>query len=630
MIEENRLRTLEVLSELFKSKSEVKSEIVNLNSILNLPKGTEHFISDIHGEYDTFNHIMNNCSGVIKEKINILFGDTLTNEEMNDFATLVYYPKEKLELLSADPSFDLEKKKTVLYRLTKLAVLVSVKYTRSKVKKALPKTYAYIIEEMMFAVKDDVDSQITYHNEIFKSVIEIGAFTDVVIAYSDLIKTLAVDMVHILGDVFDRGPRADKVINALLATKEKIDFEWGNHDVLFMGAASLNPVCLITICYLSLKYNNYHVLENGYGLSLRNLIDFSNRHYKENDSIKNALKASAMLMLKLEGLLIKKHPEYNLSNRLFLEQVNYDDYTIEYAGQKLKLDSSYFCHIDSKNPYSLDDEEQHIIDSLIRNAKESILLNKHIDFLYSKGSSYKVYNGNLLFHGCIPINKDLTLLDVEIDGETYKGKDLLDKVDSIARDAYYHRTPNSVDYMWYLWAGINSPFTGRIVKMFESVLLDKEFRKEPRNPYFNNQDNIELFNLIAENFGLDKEKAHIINGHTPIETVKGDSPIKCGGKLLVIDGGFAKAYHEKTGIAGYTLFFDSHGMYIKAHESFSTVKDAIVKNEDISSTIQVVETFDHRMLVKETFNGQRLQTRINDLKELLECYENGTIREKRI
>jgi len=629
-MDENRLHTLEVLSELFKSKSEVKSEIVNLNSILNLPKGTEHFISDIHGEYDTFNHIMNNCSGVIKEKINALFGDTLTNEEMNDFATLVYYPKEKLELLSTDPSFDLDKKKTLLFRLTKLAALVSVKYTRSKVKKALPRTYSYIIEEMMFAVKDDVQTQIDYHNAIFESVIKIGAFEEVVIAYSDLIKTLAVDMVHILGDVFDRGPRADKVVNALLATKEKIDFEWGNHDVLFMGAASLNPVCLMTVCFLSLKYNNYHVLENGYGLSLRNLIDFANKYYKEKDSIKNALKASAILMFKLEGLLIKKHPEYGLSNRLFLEQINYDDHSIIYEGNKLKLDPSYFVHVNKENPYSLDEEENHIVESLIRNAKESILLNKHIDFLYTKGSSYKIYNGNLLFHGCIPIKEDLTLLDVEINGEKYKGKELMDKVDSIARDAYYHKNANSVDYMWYLWCGINSPFSGRNVKMFESILLDKEYRKEPRNAYFNNQNNIDMFNLIAENFGLDKNKAHIINGHTPIETVKGDSPIKCGGKLLVIDGGFAKAYHEKTGIAGYTLFFDSHGMYIKAHESFSTIKDAIMKNEDISSKIQVVETFDHRMLVKETYIGQKLQERIDDLKELLECYENGSIREKRM
>lgn len=621
---------LKVLGEIFPNISAVYKEIINLKAILNLPKGTEHFISDLHGEYDTFYHILNNCSGVIKEKAVELFGQRLSRGEIEELCTLIYYPEEKLKLMSAEGLLTHDRYKLLLKLLTEFAVYISDKYTRSKVRKALPKDFSYIIDEMMHAQKDEYDHQIQYHEQIYQAIIETGAAEQIITALVGMIKRLAVDHLHIVGDIFDRGGRADKIINTLM-DHHSLDIQWGNHDILWMGAAAGSEVMAAAVTFLSLKYNTYQIVENGYGISLRRLITFAEKAYDFESPKLAAKKAIAAIMFKLEGQLIRRHPEYNLDDRLLLDKIDFSDWTLTLNGAKHKLDEKDFVTIDKADPYALTDEEKQIVRGLVGDFRESPMLKRHVEFLYSKGGMYTIFNDNVLFHGCVPLDDSGNFAHINADGRIYKGKQLLDYCEDRARSAYFDRDEESLDFMWYLWGGINSPVSGRIVKTFERTYLeDKSTWKEPTNSYFDLIKNEVTACMILREFGLFSDLSHIVNGHTPIHAANGESPVKANGKVIVIDGGFCKAYHNTTGIAGYTLIFNSTGLRIKAHKPFGSAEEALHDNADIISDSDSVAEYSRRLYVKDTDNGKNIATRIKDLEKLLTCYRNGSIVQKTV
>lgn len=629
-ITDDRIKFLRLLSEKYCSRQQVCTEIINLQAILNLPKGTEHFMSDLHGEYEAFSHILNNSAGVIREKVDMLFEETLTPRERSSLCTLIYYPEEKLEKINEEGRNTEEWYRFVLQNLIDLAKMLSSKYTRSKVRKAMPSEYSYILDELLHAQADEDNNQFVYHQKIIDTLLKLGEGDDFIIALSSLIKRLAVDHLHIVGDIFDRGERPDAILNMLMQ-HHSLDIEWGNHDILWMGAACGSQACIAAVVRNCLSYNNISVLEQGYGISLRPLVLFAEKMYDETDPNKAAKKAISIILFKLEGQIIRRNPDYGMQERLLLDKVNFDDATIEIDGVVHELKEKRFPTINRMDPYALDPAEREIMDDLEKLFRESEQLQRHVTFLYNHGSMYRKFNGNLLFHGCVPLDEDGNLKALHFGGRIYQGKSYMDYADSIARRAYFSddRTQKELDFMWYLWCGSNSPLSGRVVKTFERTFLsDESTWKEPKNPYYRYQDSEPVCRMLLREFGLYSENSHIINGHTPIHVMEGENPLKANGRLIVIDGGFCKAYQKTTGIAGYTLIFNSHGMRLKSHQPFSGMEAALSENLDIDSQSQQVATLDKRLMVADTDTGEMLKEQIADLEDLLTAYREGLIAAK--
>lgn len=622
---------LQLLAEKYPSIQAVCREIINLNAILNLPKGTEHFMSDLHGEYEAFYHILNNCSGVIREKVDRLFGESLSDHEREEICTLIYYPKEKLELIKKEQHISEDWYRMILNELIEVAKLLSSKYTRSKVRKAMPQDFAYIIDELLHVQRDEDDNQVRYHKEILDTTIRIDSADEFIIALAGLIKRLAVDHLHIVGDIYDRGPCADKILD-LLMQHHSLDIEWGNHDILWMGAFAGNEACICNVIRNNIKYRNITILESGYGISLRNLALFAEKTYEKKEPMDAALKAISVILFKLEGQIIDRHPEYKMDDRRLLHRIDFENNRIEIDGVYYSLNDTDFPTVDRERPYELSEEEAFIMEQLKTAFSNSRRLKLHIEFLYEKGSMYRRYNDNLLFHGCVPLDASGNFESVTIGRRTYKGKDYFDFAEKTARRAYFgNRDRDDLDFMWYLWCGRKSPLCGRNIKTFERTFLsDPESWKEEENPYYKFYHTEKTCNMILREFELYSSMSHIINGHTPVKTGSGEQPIRANGKLIVIDGGFCKDYHKTTGIAGYTLIYNSHGMRIKSHQPFESVYAALRENKDIESSSELVETEKARVMVKDTDNGKRICNDIHDLKKLLYAYREGEIESKRI
>ena len=648
------LRYLKLLAQKYPTVQAASTEIINLQAILNLPKGTEHFISDIHGEYEAFLHILNSCSGVIKEKIDEVFASSISKAERDQLATLIYYPQEKLELV-AQQEVDLDEwYRITLHRLIEVCRLVSSKYTRSKVRKALPKDYAYIIDELLHTRYDEADKK-EYFENIISTILSIGRAPSFITALCQVIKRLAVDHMHIVGDLFDRGPRADIILDSLM-DYHSVDIQWGNHDILWMGAASGSRTLVATVLSNSIHYNNLEVIETGYGISLRPLSIFANEVYqncdthrfavkltgedKEHISQKDQLlsarmhKAITVILFKLEGQKILRHPEYGMEDRLLLDKIDYTNRCITIGGVTYPLEDCDFPTVDPADPYTLTEEENQVIDQLTASFRRSEKLQKHVRFLYSKGSMYLCYNGNLLFHGCIPMTADGKLMSFTIGGHERSGRDFLNYAEKAARKAYYDAPGSTerqlgMDFLWWLWAGRNSPIFGRDrMTTFERRLIkDESAWTEPKNSYYALYQDPSVCDMLLKEFGLEGPHCHIINGHIPVKAKKGESPIKGGGKLVVIDGGFCKAYQPTSGIAGYTLIFNSWCFRIVSHQPFAGQQDAIENNHDIANSSDVFERLGSRMRISQTDIGRTLQAQSDDLCLLLEAYRSGAVTE---
>lgn len=648
------LRYLKLLAQKYPTVQAASTEIINLQAILNLPKGTEHFISDIHGEYEAFLHILNSCSGVIKEKIDEVFASSISKAERDQLATLIYYPQEKLELV-AQQEVDLDEwYRITLHRLIEVCRLVSSKYTRSKVRKALPKDYAYIIDELLHTRYDEADKK-EYFENIITTILSIGRAPSFITALCQVIKRLAVDHMHIVGDLFDRGPRADIILDSLM-DYHSVDIQWGNHDILWMGAASGSRTLVATVLSNSIHYNNLEVIETGYGISLRPLSIFANEVYqncdthrfavkltgedKEHISQKDQLlsarmhKAITVILFKLEGQKILRHPEYGMEDRLLLDKIDYANRCITIGGVTYPLEDCDFPTVDPADPYTLTEEENQVIDQLTASFRRSEKLQRHVRFLYSKGSMYLCYNGNLLFHGCIPMTADGKLMSFTIGGHERSGRDFLNYAEKAARKAYYDAPGSTerqlgMDFLWWLWAGRNSPIFGRDrMTTFERRLIkDESAWTEPKNSYYALYQDPAVCDMLLKEFGLEGPHCHIINGHIPVKAKKGESPIKGGGKLVVIDGGFCKAYQPTSGIAGYTLIFNSWCFRIVSHQPFAGQQDAIENNHDIANSSDVFERLGSRMRISQTDIGRTLQAQSDDLCLLLEAYRSGAVTE---
>ncbi len=623
---DDKLKYLRLLSEKYPSIPSVCREIINLKAILNLPKGTEHFMSDIHGEYEAFYHILNNAAGVIKEKVDLIFADRLSAKERQEICTLVYYPSEKIKLLKKQNLVTPYWYQTNLRHLTELAKLLSSKYTRSKVRKAIPAEFSFIIDELLHAQPDEDNNQLVYHEQIIETIIDIDSADAFIEALCRLIKRLAVDHLHIVGDIYDRGPKADKIME-LLIEHHSVDIEWGNHDILWMGAACGNEACIANVLRNNIKYNNMEILESSYAISLRALTIFAERTYPSLKPMDAALKAIAVILLKLEGQIIMRHPEYDMADRLLLDKMDLERGVVLIDGKEYELSDTDFPTVNLDDAYTLTKEEQDVIDDLRTAFLNSHMLRKHVRFLYEKGSIYLCYNGNLLFHGCIPMDENGDFDGMQIGDTMYRGKEYMDYACKTARRAFFGAYDQSAnDFMWYLWCGKKSPLSGRNVKTFErSFVVDKSTYDEPKNPYYSFYQQEKYCRKILHEFGLDSSISHIINGHTPIKVAKGESPLKANNRLIVIDGGFCRAYQKTTGIAGYTLNYNSHGMRLKAHQPFESIAKVLEENKDIESTSNFFETESERVMVKDTDSGKVILETIDDLELLLLAYRQGLI-----
>ena len=612
---------MKLLKEKYPTKQAVCREIINLTAIINLPKGTEHFMSDIHGEYEAFLHIMNNCSGVIREKVRMLFSETLSVREQKEICTLIYYPREVMNRKRNLNELSEDWYRLMLNYLLEIAKTVSSKYTRSKVRKALPKEFGDIIDELLHFMPDEDDNQIRYHRQILDTIIGIENSEEFIVALAELIKHLAVDHLHIVGDIFDRGGDADKIMD-LLMEYHSLDIEWGNHDILWMGAACGNEASIATVVKNNMKYNNIQILESGYGISLRSLVLFGEQTYPELDVMEAAQKALSIILFKLEGQTILRHPEYNMEDRLLLDKIDYENKTIVSEQVTYAMKDTNFPTVDKEHPYELTEEEQKVIQDLKFSFLNSHRLQKHMDFLFEKGCMYKRYNENLLYHGCIPLDDQGNFDGIEIDRNIYMGKEYLDYAERVVREVRKGEAgQDGLDFMWYLWTGKKSPLCGRNIKTFERTFIqDKQAWKEPTDPYYKFYHTEKTCNMILREFGLFSPLSHIINGHTPVKTVEGEEPVRANGKLIVIDGGFSQAYHKTTGIAGYTLIYNSHGMRIKSHQPFESVEKVLEENKDIESTSTMFETEADRIMVGDTDEGKEIKEEIQMLKKLLEAY----------
>ncbi len=648
------LHYLQILANQYPSIEAASTEIINLQAYLNLPKGTEHFMSDLHGEYEAFLHILNNASGAIKEKVDILFSNTLSSKERAVLATLIYYTEAKLKEIKEEiPAAEMpEWYKITLNRLMEICRLVASKYTRSKVRAALPKGYEHIIDEMLNTNYDALNKE-QYYENIISTIIDIDRADEFIIAVCHTIKRLIVDRLHIVGDIFDRGMRPDIIMDSLMA-HHRVDIQWGNHDILWMGAAAGSRTCIANVLNNCITYNNLEVIETGYGISLRPLALFASECYRHSDlscfmprvpneenynprDLKQAAqmhKAIAIILFKLEGQTILRNPSFHMKDRLLLDKINYETGTIFINGQNYKLLDCDFPTIDRDDPYRLSEEEADVMSQLRFSFQHSEKLQRHVKFLYSKGGMYLCCNQNLLFHGCIPLNEDGSFTEFDADGKMLAGKAFIDYTEEMARQGYYAR-PDSPerqkgkDFLWFLWCGSDSPLFGRSrMTTFERLLIgDPALCEEKKNPYYIYNSSEDTCLRILREFGLSGEYCHIINGHVPVRSKDGENPIKANGRLIVIDGGFCKVYHPKTGIAGYTLIYNSHGIRITSHEPFAGINDAIRCNKDILSTSVIFETRDSRIKIADTDDGARIRADIQDLKMLLAAFRAGLIKE---
>ena len=637
----SELRYLTLLSKEYPTVQAVSSELINLNAILNLPKGTDHFMSDLHGEADAFEHILNNCSGVIREKVDLIFEDEMSEEERANFSSMIYYPLPKLEQVHQSIGDIKGWYEKTLYRLIRLTRQIASKYTRSYVRKKLPKEYCYIIDELLHTSGEEHNKE-AYYSHIISTIISLDRADDFIVALSTAIKCLAVAALHIVGDIYDRGEHADKIMD-MLASHHNTDVQWGNHDILWMGAASGNLCCIANVVNLALQYNTLEILETGYGISLRDLIGFAQENYSEctrflprtddkkyyvknnMDTLAKAHKAIAIIQFKLEGALLEKHPEYCMDDRRILHKIDLENKTVTIDGIAYPMEDTDFPTIDFNDPYKLTEGEACVINGLCESFRSSKRLIRHIEFLYTHGSIYKLVDGNLLFHGCIPLTESGEFVKVKLDDtNTLSGKAYMDFCDDMARKAFFRNDENAKDFMWYLWCGRQSPLFGRNkITTFERYFLsDENVKKEIKNPYYKLVYSAEICKKILHEFGLSTEISHIINGHVPVRTKDGESPIRADGKYIVIDGGFCKAYHHATGIAGYTLIYNSRCLRLVSHGHFPGKEIAINENKDIMTTSVVFEHTRKRRLVRDTDAGKKIIEKICDLKLLLDMYRN--------
>ncbi len=651
----NDMRYIRLLSNTFPTIAAASTEIINLQAILNLPKATEHFVADIHGEYEAFQHILKNASGNIKRKVNDLFGNTLREVEKRELCTLIYYPEQKLELVKASEPDINDWYHITLHHLVAVCRDVSSKYTRSKVRKSLPKDFSYIIQELLHERPED-KNKADYVNVIVDTIISTGRADDFIVAISNVIQRLAIDQLHILGDVYDRGPGAHRIMD-LLETYHSWDITWGNHDIIWMGATAGNDACMCSVIRLSLRYANLATLEDGYGINLVPLATFAMEAYEDDpcteflpktDAGTGAIdektrqliakehKAIAVLQFKLEGQLYKKHPEWKMQDRAMLDRINYEKGTININGKEYKLSSCNFPTVDPKNPNELTKEEANLVEKLHHSFEVSEKLHKHIKLMLSHGCMYAIWNNNLLFHASIPLKEDGSMKAVEIyPGHIVSGQQLMTDVGMLIRCAFQNDTTQemidyAIDYFMYLWCGPDSPlFDKSKMATFERYFIkEKETHEEKKGYYFILRNDEDVCDNILKAFGVTDPNRHIINGHVPVKAVKGESPIKANGKLMVIDGGFSQAYHHETGIAGYTLVYHSRGFQLVQHEPFTRTEDAILRGTDIKSTTQIVEMSSRRMLVADTDKGKEIHAQIDDLQELLYAYRHGFISER--
>lgn len=649
-------RILELLSQNFPNISAASTEIINLEAILNLPKGTEHFVADIHGEYEAFRHILKNASGNIKRKVTELFGATMRDSEIKELCSLIYYPGPKLELIKQTETNINNFYQITLNQLVKVVRTVSAKYTRSKVRKALPKGYAYIIEELLHETPDDHKKQ-AYFNRIIETIILTGQAEDFIEAMCNVIQRLSIDQLHILGDIYDRGPGAHLIMD-MLTDYPNFDIQWGNHDIVWMGAAAGNPVCIAAVLRLSLRYANMTTLEEGYGINLVPLVTFAMEAYKDDDVkyfmprvdaddkshtdkmlqlLARMHKAIAIIQFKLEGQLLDSHPEWGMSDRKLLDNINFATGTITIEGKEYALRDTNFPTVNPSDPYRLTAEEAELVSRLRHSFLVSDKLQAHMHTMLSHGAIHGIYNGNLLYHASIPLADDGSLLEVDVNGTKVKGRDLLKHVGAMVRQAYSEDPETdlvekqyAIDYFWYLWCGPNSPlFNKSKMTTFERYFIeDSETHKETKGNYYSMRTQPEVCEMILDEFEVKGSHRHIINGHVPVKAADGENPIKANGKLMVIDGGFAKAYHDTTGIAGYTLVFHSRGFELVQHEPFTSAENAILNGTDIVSANQIVELSAHRMRVRDTDKGAVLQSQINELMQLLYAYRYGLMQER--
>ena len=617
---------LELLAEKYPNEPAVSSEIVKLSAVLSLPKGTEHFISDLHGEYAAVRHILNNCSGVILEKVRRLFEPALGEERCHALCSVIYYPREALNVLRERGELDAGRLRETLESLRTLAETLSGKYTRSYVRRQMPADWAFVLDELLHLQRDEDANQLRYHDAIVRAIIENGSAEDVITALAELIKRLAVDWLHVVGDIFDRGPEPARIID-LLMERDRLDIQWGNHDILWLGAAAGSPACIFTVLRITLEYGNENTLERRYGVSLRPLVDFAGAVYGGRDKA-TVVHALSVLGFKLEGQVIMRHPGYEMDDRLMLNRIDYGRGTVELDSGVYPLRRTDLPTVDPADPYLLTGEESALVEEYVSAFRESQPLRRHLDFIYRRGSTYLCCNGNLLYHGCIPMTPEGQFARVRHGGKWYSGRALMDYADIIVKSAWARGDESALDMMWYLWCGRNSPFSGREFHTFERAMVeDKSTWVEPRNPYFDLWEDVGAVKLILEEFGLDPETGHIINGHTPVKARKGESPIKAGGRLFIIDGGFCKAYQATTGIAGYTLIYSSHGIRLKSHRPFEGVAKVLSENADMESDSVEVESFPRRRYIEDTDEGGQLRRRIEALRALLELYRSGELQQ---
>ncbi|SHT30839.1 Fructose-1,6-bisphosphatase class 3 [Mycobacteroides abscessus subsp. abscessus] len=633
---------LDLLAQKYDSEEKVVTEIINLEAILNLPKGTEHFVSDLHGEYQAFQHVLRNGSGNVKEKIKDLFQDVLTEKEMNEFATLIYYPEEKLQLVKNTFISDQEVNQwyiVIIYRMIKLISYASSKYTRSKLRKALPNQFVYIIEELLYKA-DDSNNKEQYYTKIVQQIISLGQAEKLITGLAYTTQRLVVDHLHVVGDIYDRGPEPDKIMETLI-NYHSVDIQWGNHDVLWLGAFAGSKVCLANIIRICARYDNLDIIEDVYGINLRPLLNLAEKYYNDNPAfrpkahsdkkltdherlqITKIHQAISMIQFKLEMPIIKRRPNFNMAERLLLEKIDYDKNEITINGKTYQLENSCFATVNPEQPDQLLEEEAQVIERLLFSVQHSEKLARHMNFLMKKGSLYLRYNGNLLIHGCIPLDEEGHMEKMVIENTTYAGRELLDKFEHYLRHAFAHpeKTDDlATDMVWYLWTGeYSSLFGKRAMTTFERYFIkEKETHKEKKNPYYHLRENEDLCRRILEEFDLNPEQGHIINGHTPVKEIEGENPIKANGKMLVIDGGFSKAYQSTTGIAGYTLLYNSYGMQLVAHKQFNSKQDVLCNGTDVLSVKRLVDKELERKKVIETNVGEELLQEISILNSLRE------------
>ena len=645
---DEHLRYLRLLSQKYKTVAAAASEIIRIEALLRLPKGTEHFMSDLHGEHEAFVHILNSASGVIREKIDTVLGPDVPAEERAELATLVYYPNQKLpELKARQPDLHAWYRLTLL-RLIDLCRFVSSKHTRDHVRRCLPQNCGYILDELLHAHFEDHDKD-QYYGEIIESILRYDRADAYIVRFCEVIKRLAVDRLHIVGDLFDRGPRPDRILDSLMA-HHQVDIQWGNHDVVWMGAAAGSPLCIMTVLKTTLAYNNLDTLEGGYGISLRQLERFAQSTYADSDvsrwiphadprtaagdltAAAQMHKAVTVMMLKLEAQVIARNPDFDLQGRDFLNHIDFAAGTVDYHGTVYPLLDCDFPTVDPAAPTTLTAEEAHVIAGLVRSFAESERLQRHVQFLYAHGAFYKICNGNLLYHGAVPMTEDGAFAAIRFEGVARSGKQLFDYCDRRARQGY-SAPPGSParlagqDFLWYLWCGAKSPLFGRsAMTTFERLYIaDPAAHREIKDPYYKHIAALDTAERILREFGLAGAGCHIVNGHVPVRAIEGESPIKGGGRLIIIDGGFCRAYHQRTGIAGYTLVYNSRGLILRTHQPFESAEKAIHEDEDIASKSEYIYTAPQRILVRDTDEGSRKQALIRDLCALVEAYQTGVL-----